>query len=196
MEKEKIQEFFDRLAPTWDDDLVRNEAVIRTIMDNAKICAGVSVLDVACGTGVVIPDYLARGAASVTGIDISGEMIALARKKFPQENVHFLCADVETTDFGKRFDRIMVYNALPHFPSPERLVKTLSMLLSDGGVLCFAHGMSRAQINHHHEGTASAVSMGLLPASELAAIMAQYLNVCVQIDDEQMYQVAGIKSAN
>lgn len=31
------------------------------------------LLDVACGTGVLFPDYLARGA-SVTGIDISPEM--------------------------------------------------------------------------------------------------------------------------
>lgn len=49
-----------------------------------------SVLDVACGTGVLIPDYLERGAAQVTAIDIAPEMVRIAREKFPQENVTVL----------------------------------------------------------------------------------------------------------
>lgn len=51
--------------------MIRNEPVIRTILDNAGIRAGVDVLDVACGTGVLFPDYLARDVHSVTGVDIA-----------------------------------------------------------------------------------------------------------------------------
>ena len=65
MDKREITAFFDRLAPTWDEDLVRNEEVIRIILDNAQIAPGKRVLDVACGTGVLIPDYLRRDVASV-----------------------------------------------------------------------------------------------------------------------------------
>ena len=35
IDKRDVQEFFDRLAPDWDAGMVRNEAVIARILDNA-----------------------------------------------------------------------------------------------------------------------------------------------------------------
>ena len=57
MNKADVIAFFDRCAPEWDADMIRNEPVIQTILDNADVCAGIDVLDVACGTGVLVPDY-------------------------------------------------------------------------------------------------------------------------------------------
>ncbi len=194
MDKNAVIAFFDRLAPGWDADMIRHEDVIAKILDGAGIVPGVTVLDVGCGTGVLIPDYLARNVSSVTGADISPEMIRIAREKFPQTNVSFRCGDVvEMTDLGP-FDRIMVYNAFPHFPDPEKLIATLSSLLAPGGILTVAHGMSRAQIDHHHEGAASAVSHGLMREEDLASIFARHLTVTVMISDDRMYQVTGVRS--
>ena len=64
IERSDVISFFDRCAPDWDAEMIRNEPVIRTILDNADIRAGVDVLDVACGTGVLFPDYLARDVHS------------------------------------------------------------------------------------------------------------------------------------
>ena len=58
MEQQEVIRFFDRCAPSWDVCLVRNEAVISAILDNAGVRAGGDVLDVACGTGGLFPDYL------------------------------------------------------------------------------------------------------------------------------------------
>ena len=57
MNKQDVIEFFDRLAPGWDAGLIRSDSVIAEILDNAGVKAGVDVLDVACGTGVLFPDY-------------------------------------------------------------------------------------------------------------------------------------------
>ena len=114
MKQAAVVDFFDRCAPTWDDEMIRNEDAIRAILDNAGVRAGVDVLDVACGTGVLFPDYLARGVASVTGVDLSPEMARRARRKFPE--VEVVCGDAETYSFGRGFDVVMVYNAFPHFP--------------------------------------------------------------------------------
>ena len=193
IETKDVIEFFDRLAPGWDAEMIRSDEVINTILDNAEVTEGKDVLDVACGTGVLIPDYLKRNVASVTGIDISTKMAEIAKEKFKQERVTILCGDVESTTFDRQFDCIVVYNAFPHFPDPERLIRTLSGLLKPGGTLTVAHGMSREKIDAHHHGTASHVSNGLMPAEDLAVIFGKHLRVATVISDERMYQVAGKK---
>lgn len=191
MEKKDIADFFDRCAPWWDADMIRNEVIITTILDNCGIRGGMDVLDVACGTGVLFPDYLKRGVSSLTGIDISPEMAKIAAAKFPEATV--VCGDVEETQFDKTFDAIMVYNAFPHFPDPEKLIRILAGLVKPGGRLSVAHGMSRQQLLQHHAGRASKVSIDLLHEKELAALFAPYFDVDVIISNDRMYQVAGTR---
>ena len=191
MKKTDIAAFFDRCAPWWDSDMIRNEEIIAAILDNGGIREGVHVLDVACGTGVLFPDYLARGAASVTAIDISPEMARLAASKFPEVNV--ICGDVEEVKFDRQFDCIMVYNAFPHFPDPEHLIEVLAKLLKPGGRLSVAHGMSRAALCDHHAGRAANVSIDLLHEQELADIFSDWFDVDVVVSDDRMYQVSGVR---
>ena len=191
MEKKDIIEFFDRCAPTWDADMVKSDVIIGKILDNAEVSADMDILDVACGTGVLFPDYLDRKVGSLTGIDISPEMAKIAREKFPQ--VEVICGDVEEVGFDRKFDCVVVYNAFPHFPDPEHLIEVLSGLLKPGGTLTVAHGMSRAQIDHHHQGTASKVSVGLMHEDALAGIFARHLTVTEKISDHRMYAVCGKK---
>lgn len=190
MEKKDIIAFFDQCAPQWDAEMIRDDEIISTILGNAGVKPGVQVLDVACGTGVLFPDYLKRGAA-VTAIDISPEMVKIAAGKFPQ--IQVLCGDVEETKFDQQFDVVMVYNAFPHFPDPAHLIEVLAGLVKPGGKLSVAHGMSRAALTHHHSGKASAVSIDLLPENELAALFAPYFDVSALISDERMYQVVGVR---
>lgn len=193
MRKQDVIEFFDRMAPQWDADLIRHDDVIAKILDGAGVKPGVKVLDVACGTGVLIPDYLARKVESVTGVDIAPEMIRIASEKFPQENVRFLCGDVEELEPEERYDCVVVYNAFPHFPEPERLIRSLTNCLAPGGRMTIAHGMSRAAIDDHHRGHASRVSCGLIHEDALAAMMRKYLQLEVKISDDRMYQLTGRK---
>lgn len=193
MDKQNIIDFFDRLAPQWDADMIRSDEIINTILDNAGIGEGSDVLDVACGTGVLIPDYLKRGVGHIVGIDISPEMARIAAEKFTEPRVEIICGDVEAVQLHRQFDKVMVYNAFPHFPDPEKLIRVLSELLVPGGTLTIAHGMSRRQIDHHHSGSANSVSMGLMHEDELAALMGKYLSVTVKISDDRMYQVTGVK---
>ena len=189
MRKQDIIAFFDNLAPWWDEEQIRSDEIIGKILDGAEVASGKDVLDVACGTGVLFPDYLARNVKSLTAIDISPEMVRIAREKFP--GITILCGDVEEIDFGRKFDCIMVYNAFPHFPEPARLIERLSGLLKPGGTLTVAHGMSRAALDAHHSGSASRVSEPLLSEHALAAIFRRHLRLTVKISDDRMYQITG-----
>ena len=194
MDKKDIIEFFDRCASTWDADMIKNDAIIGRILDNADVGADMDILDVACGTGVMFDYYLERNVASVTGIDISPEMAKIADVKYASnEKVQVICGDVEEYAFGRKFDRIVVYNAFPHFPYPKRLIKILAGLLKEDGRLTVAHGMSREAIDNHHSGAASKVSNGLMSAESLKRIFDARLRVEVVISNDYMYQVSGVK---
>ena len=190
MDREKIISFFDGCAKNWDAETIRNERVINIILDNAQVKENTRVLDVACGTGVLFPDYIKRGAV-VTGVDISPEMVKIAKKNFPE--IEVLCEDAENLDFTEKFDVVMVYNAFPHFPYPERLIEKLSTFLRDGGRLSVAHGMSREDLLKLHNERASEVSLELPEANDLSKIFEPFFNIDIIISDSEMYQVSGIK---
>lgn len=190
MDREKIISFFDGCAKNWDAETIRNERVINIILDNAQVKENTRVLDVACGTGVLFPGYIKRGAV-VTGVDISPEMVKIAKKNFPE--IEVICEDVENLNFTEKFDVVMVYNAFPHFPYPERVIEKLSTILRDGGRLSVAHGMSREDLLKLHNERASEVSLELPEANELSKIFEPFFNTDIIISDSEMYQVSGTK---
>ena len=65
MEKKTIAEFFDKCAPWWDADMVRNEPVIATILDNGGLTAPLTAGQV---VGMVTATYQGRvvGKAELT----------------------------------------------------------------------------------------------------------------------------------
>lgn len=193
LDKRKVTEFFDRLAPTWDEGYEHNDDVIARILDNAGVSAGMDLLDVACGTGVLAPYYLARGVRSVTGTDISERMLVEARRKFLIPSVRFFCADAENYPFKADYDVCVVYNAFPHFPDPEALVKNLASALRPGGVLTIAHGSSRAEIDRRHMEAAREVSAHLPSDEEFRRLLEPYFDVTLCVSDDSMLQTVGTK---
>lgn len=191
MNKDTIKEFFNGFAPRWDNEPIADIEIINTILDNAKICENIDVLDVGCGTGVMFPFYLERNVNSITAIDLSPEMVKIAKSKFPQADV--ICDDAENIIFDKQFDVVMIYNAFPHFPKPEKLIENLSKALKSGGRISIAHGMSKKELDEIHMKSAGRVSNILPESDELAEILKPYFNVDIKISSEKMYQVTGTK---
>ncbi len=173
--------------------MVRDQSKIDAILDAAGIREGERVLDVACGTGVLFEDYLRRGAAWVTGVDLSPEMVRIARRKYPQSHVEVVCADIEELEREELFGCCVVYNALPHFPDPARLIARLSRFVAPGGRLCIAHGMSREALVRHHAGRADAVSCTLPEFEALCGMFEPYFWVEAAVSDGEKLIAAGVR---
>lgn len=198
MNSKDIIEFFDKLSETWDADMIRDDRIIDEILKCGDVAKGKRILDVACGTGVLFPDYIERGVESVTGVDISPKMAEIARGKYPEKKckdtfIEVICGDICETSFDKNFDCVMIYNAFPHFPSPEKLFESLAKVMNKDSRITVAHGMSREKIDAHHKGRASKVSMGLMHENELAKLMGKFFKVDTIISDDEKYIVSGIK---
>ena len=69
---------------------------------------GMTVLDLACGEGFYTRRIRQLGAASVTGVDISAEMIALAREAEATDalGIEYICADAATLQSPVRYDLV------------------------------------------------------------------------------------------
>lgn len=193
MNKSDVAAYFDRMAPDWDAHMVTDDAKLRLILDTAGVQCGSTVLDVACGTGVLFPYYLRRGVAHLTGVDLSAEMARIAAGKLHDPRVEVLCADIETLEVFRTFDCCVVYNAFPHFADPGALLARLALWVRPGGRLTVAHGMSLEALHRHHAGSARAVSREMLPPQELAALAEPWFAVDVQCADAEKYILSGVR---
>ena len=188
MDKKQVAEFFDNLAEVWDIDMVKNQSKIDDILDKAEVTEGKYVLDVACGTGVLIPDYIKRKVSKCVAIDISDKMIEKAKGKFSgYKNVELLCGDAEAFDFKDEFDCIVIYNAFPHFVDRDKLFKNLLKCLRTDGRITVAHGMGREALIRHHSGRAKNVSTILPEIEEMVRLMSKYFDVDVSISTDDIY---------
>lgn len=95
------------------------------------------VLDVACGTGDMVVELLrTRHAASlqVTGVDLSEEMMAIAKRKAPQ--AEYRLADVERLPFGDAsFDAVTCAFGVRNFVHLEQGLREMLRVLKPGGKL-------------------------------------------------------------
>ncbi len=199
MDKKEIKEYFDKMAADWDSLDETDADIVNVILDNANVRGDVRVLDVACGTGVMMPFYIERGVLQITGIDISPEMTGIAREKFAEHiesgRIRIFTGDIESVDeipdfpCDEKFNRVVLYNAFPHFPDSKKIVNVLCGFLGEGGILTIAHGKCREKIDAHHKGHASHISNGLMSIEDLERLLPDGLEIINKVSDSKMYQI-------
>ena len=143
--KEKIEEMFDSIAPSYDhlnhllslgiDNIWRKKA-IREIVDGTQQ----QILDVACGTGdstIAIAKAMAPGGR-VTGIDISTAMMEPLMRKAAHEGVHdrikLLKADALRMPFeADSFHRVTCAFGIRNFEDKDKGLEEFLRVLKPGG---------------------------------------------------------------
>lgn len=139
-----IRSIYDERSSNYDDSFhgLLAEDYIRI----AEPKAGESVLDLACGTGLVTLPAAERVGerGHVVGIDISDGMLEVGRQKAAQQglNVPFIQHDIsnltglELLPQGSQgFDLITCAAALVLLPNPPKAIKHWTALLKPGGRL-------------------------------------------------------------
>ena len=150
-------DFFDKLAPTWDDNEIKSTPErIKSILGKLGISKGMKILDLGTGTGVLVP-YLSEMVGEkgdVTAIDLSEGMLSLARKKYGHlKNVEFLKIDFEEEEIPGKYDVAILYSVYPHLHAPADTMEWLfKMNMKPDGVIVIAFPADEVFINNiHHE---------------------------------------------
>lgn len=106
------------------------------LLDAVRLHPGTRLLDVATGPGALAAEAASRGARPV-GIDLSPQMVELARQLYPAINFHE--ADVEHLPFpDDTFDAVVCAFGLGHFPRPGVAVTESVRTLLPGGRIAFS----------------------------------------------------------
>ena len=146
--RDGIAGYFDRKSDSFDaiysgqkswtgrcwDRLTRRNVLYRhafTIQAGAP-WAGKRVLDVGCGTGRYALEIVSAGAASYVGVDLSENMLHLARVFARQRGIadkcQFLMADVRDIPTTEGFDTIVANGFFDYIADPGHVLAHLSWL--------------------------------------------------------------------
>jgi ubiquinone/menaquinone biosynthesis C-methylase UbiE len=146
-----LVDFFDRIAPSYDSWAGgQHERVAVRLVDMAAPEKGQHALDVGTGTGLVAHLMAPRvSPGSVIGIDLSEQMMAIARSK-QSKNVQFLGMAAERLVFKpETFDLVTMGQSLAYLSDPTDALAEAHRVLRIGGriaVSCQRRSLStRAQ---------------------------------------------------
>ena len=146
----------DRVDPAveaaWAYEGLHVEALFRQwaepVLDTAGATTGTCLLDVACGTGVVAREAFGRvgPTGSVTGLDISPGMLAVARTIEP--GVIWMEGEASRLPFDDdRFDAVVSQFGLMFFPDRVRAIREMLRCVRPGGrvVVAVWEALERSQ---------------------------------------------------
>jgi 2-polyprenyl-3-methyl-5-hydroxy-6-metoxy-1,4-benzoquinol methylase len=103
---------------------------------------GAHILDIGCGSGYPIADYILKHGFKVTGIDGSKELLAIAKSNYSK--MECIYGDVRSIKIEKKYDALIEWWCLFHLPKEDQLkmITRFSLWLKNSGVLEFTTGDS------------------------------------------------------
>lgn len=187
------REFFNKLAHKWDEISNHDDKKMKAIMELSSIGNGSRILDVGTGTGILIGYLLKTLPSNITAVDISQNMILMAKQKYDDKRVEFVIQDIMEYE-GIGFDYIFLYSVYPHFNDKHELFSHLLTLTNNGGKIVIAHSTSKEKINEIHKKNNDTRNDSLPPVEVTSQIMSNYFIVDKMIDNNEMYYISGIKA--
>jgi 2-polyprenyl-3-methyl-5-hydroxy-6-metoxy-1,4-benzoquinol methylase len=132
---------YNKLALWWHNQHFYSDYGIAQIEKAVGFASeGGKALDVGCGAGGRFIRILKNKGFSITGIDVSEEMITLAKKNHPE--IDFIHMDISTWETEEKFDLIIAWDSIFHLPfeMQKPVVTKICRMLAKGGILIYTFG--------------------------------------------------------
>jgi 2-polyprenyl-6-hydroxyphenyl methylase/3-demethylubiquinone-9 3-methyltransferase len=143
----EIAKFSDLAHRWWDPDgefrpLHQINPLRLAWIKNLIPVAGLNVLDVGCGGGI-LTDSLARSGAKATGIDLSTKALRVAQMhamdaQTPDVTYREISAEDMALEQPEQFDVVTCMEMLEHVPDPSSVVQACAALVKPGGWVFFS----------------------------------------------------------
>ncbi|OTH00210.1 class I SAM-dependent methyltransferase [Acinetobacter sp. ANC 4973] len=143
---QNIIEIYKKHARAWTE-LRGNFLYEKTWLDHflSLIPQHSEILDLGCGSGKPIADYLIQHDHKIIGVDSSDVMIEMARQNFPEQR--WLQADMRTVEFDQKFNAILAWDSFFHLtPNDQRqMFSQFTRFAQQGTALMFSSGPSHGE---------------------------------------------------
>jgi ubiquinone/menaquinone biosynthesis C-methylase UbiE len=161
------REFFNRHAVSWDSQYDEDITFrIQELVNRFDIQEGKSILDVGCGTGILL-SYLSekvKEKGSVFALDFSWNMILKAKKTKQKSLIHFINAEVEALPLKDHsFDYVTCLDTFAHITDQKMAVSEMGRALKKGGRLFIAHTLGKRELAEYHRVAGVEVENDTLP---------------------------------
>lgn len=132
-------QFYEGYKKIRNNKYSYNEMIEMPIMkEQLPDVSGKKVLDIGCGMGKFIQYILPMNPVSVTGIDISRNMIDYARQSMTDPTVEFIVSDIMEFNSEGKYDVIISSLAFHYVEDYNALIEKLGTLIAGGGTLVFS----------------------------------------------------------
>lgn len=141
MEPKSTGQKYDKIASWWYQRHHKSDYGVAQFKRAISYChKPLSALDVGCGAGGRFINILESQNIAVTGIDVSSEMISLAKKNHSSQV--FIEDDICSWDSAEKFDLIYAWDSLFHLPINEHInvITKLANQLNQKGILLYTFG--------------------------------------------------------
>lgn len=130
--KKKDMQHYDKIVAVYDDQYrEEQERKYKVALNSVNILKSDCLLDLGCGTGLFAE--VAKLGGHVVAIDHSKNMIKEAKQKYNNEQISFLCADVDNMPFVEgTFDTIFSFTVLQNAPDPKKTVLSICPVSKSG----------------------------------------------------------------
>jgi len=152
----------ERIVRKGYDEMAEEYHAIRGEFDHGKelkefaalLPKNARVLDVGCGAGVPVAEFLVKSGFDVTGIDFSDNMLELARKNVPK--ARFIKKDMTRLDFKDNFfDGLTAFYSIIHVPREKHssLFESFHRILKPDGAMLVCMGPDEWEATDVYLGT-------------------------------------------
>ena len=167
--------FFNEHAEKWMDMWYRDpvthknnrfKSEFKRLFALSPIRKNDVILDVGCGSGVLVPPILRRLGTKgrLHEIDYADKMIEVNHRLHPDPRIRFHVADIRALPhLEKSCNGIFCFSCFPHFHDKPRAMRAMTTVLKKGGWLILAHFDSPEALNHHHAHSHMAVKHDRMP---------------------------------
>ncbi len=195
---------YERLSQVYDLDLGKFSQQYLSLINRLFEERGIRqarILDLACGTGTLAMD-LAKCGHSVHGIDISPEMIEIAKSKsIGLSSTSFDVQDMTQFRAGGKFDLVVCtfdsVNYLPDKDSVRAMFHRVAGALRESGIFVFDSNTNRLYANagegiqeHELSGESFLQKFSYDPIGREATIIFEFSDGAIEVHKQRPYDLA------
>jgi SAM-dependent methyltransferase len=185
MDPESIGRGYDNIASHWQEpflqtnSLAQFEKAIRFTENRGP------ALDIGCGSSGRFIDLLSKHDFVPEGLDVSKEMIALAKQRHPAVPFHH--ANIATWNFPKKYDFISAWDSTWHLPLSlqEPVLRKICDGLADHGIFIFTTGGLDGPAEKLDSFMGVQLSYGVLGIPKTLELLDRFGCVCRHLEYDQ-----------